>query len=47
MYNAVRASNSPRATLLDFFQSTYEAGAAQANWDRQSLERQPQVRLAA
>jgi predicted PurR-regulated permease PerM len=27
------------STLLDFLQSTYEAGASLANWDRKSLER--------
>jgi hypothetical protein len=47
MYDEVRASENPRATLLEFLQSTYEAGAALANWDRQALERQDQVRLAA
>ena len=39
MYEDVRASEAPKETLLDFFQSTYEAGANLANWDRQSLER--------
>lgn len=39
MYDDVLASGSPRAALLDFFQSTYEAGARLANWDRKQLER--------
>lgn len=38
-YDAVRMSADPDATLLDFFQSTYEAAANAANWDRASLER--------
>jgi hypothetical protein len=40
MYDDVRNANSPGATLLDFCQSTYEAGATLANWDRDQLERQ-------
>jgi len=39
MYDDVRTSASPSAALLDFCQSTYEAGAAVANWDRNALER--------
>jgi hypothetical protein len=38
-YNAVRIANSPDKTLLDFLQSTYEAAATNANWDRKALER--------
>ncbi len=38
-YEAVRTSSSPRQTLLDFLQSTYEAGANLAGWDRAALER--------
>jgi Family of unknown function (DUF5996) len=40
MYDDVRAAASPSATLLAFCQSTYEAGAESAKWDRRSLERQ-------
>lgn len=40
MYDDVRASASPSATLLAFCQSTYEAGAESAKWDRSSLERE-------
>jgi hypothetical protein len=40
MYDDMRSSDSPGATLLDFCQSTYEAGATLGNWDRQELERQ-------
>jgi hypothetical protein len=38
-YAAVRQSNSPEDTLMDFLQSTYEAGAKLAKWDREALER--------
>lgn len=41
MYDSVRESASPDAVLMEFLQSTYEAGAVLANWDRQSLERNP------
>jgi len=39
MYDHVRTSPSPRRMLLDFFESTYAAGADLARWDRVSLER--------
>jgi hypothetical protein len=39
MYDDVRLAASPRQALLDFLQSTYEAGAKLANWDRKELER--------
>ncbi len=38
MYNDVRLAESPKTGLLDFLQSTYEAGATTANWDRKALE---------
>jgi hypothetical protein len=38
-YDVVRESKSPDATLLDFLQTTYEAAANLAKWDRPSLER--------
>jgi hypothetical protein len=37
-YEAVRTSADPDATLLTFLQSTYEAAANLAFWDRQFLE---------
>ena len=40
MYDDVRNANSPAATLLDFCQSTYEAGATLAKWNREELEKQ-------
>ncbi len=39
MYDDVRGAASPRDILLDFFQSTYEAGANLAGWNRRALER--------
>jgi hypothetical protein len=39
-YDVVRTSNSPDEILLSFLQSTYEAAATCANWDRRALERQ-------
>ena len=38
-YDAVRQAEHPEAALLDFFQSTYEAAAERAGWDREALER--------
>jgi hypothetical protein len=38
-YDAVRQSESPDQMLLEFFQTTYEAAANLAHWDRKSLER--------
>lgn len=38
-YDVVRQSESPRDTLLEFLQTTYEAAANLAEWDRKSLER--------
>jgi len=39
MYDDGRKAESPRASLLDFLQSTYEAAANQGKWDRKALER--------
>jgi hypothetical protein len=38
-YSAVRQAPSPEAALVEFLQSTYEAGANLAGWDRAALER--------
>ncbi len=38
-YDDVRLASSPRRALLDFCQSTYEAAAVAARWDRAELER--------
>ncbi|MGB8769726.1 MAG: DUF5996 family protein [Candidatus Korobacteraceae bacterium] len=39
MYDDVRTAASPKAELMDFLQSTYEAAATLAKWDRKALER--------
>jgi hypothetical protein len=38
-YDEVRQSDSPDETLLNFLQTTYEAAANLAKWDRSALER--------
>jgi len=38
-YEVVRKAADPDAVLLEFLQSTYEAGANLAKWDRATLER--------
>jgi hypothetical protein len=43
MYDDIRAEASPTEALLAFCQSTYEAGATGAKWDRESLERDSRV----
>jgi predicted GNAT family acetyltransferase len=40
-YEAVRTSPFPETTLMQFLQSTYEAGANLGKWDRAALERGP------
>jgi len=47
MYDDVRAAKSPSAALLDFLQSTYEAGAITGKWDRDSLEQPPESAIGA
>ena len=42
MYDDVRQAVSPREEILQFAQSTYEAGARLAGWDRAALERNPE-----
>jgi hypothetical protein len=37
-YDAVRTASDPDAALLDFLQSTYDAAADLAKWDRAALE---------
>ncbi len=39
LYEDLRQEPSPDEALLAFLQSTYEAGATLANWDRNALER--------
>ncbi len=38
-YDDVRNAESPDQAILDFCQSTYEAGAKLARWDREAFER--------
>lgn len=40
-YEAVRSSSDPCKAVLDFAQSTYEAGANLGKWDRARFETQP------
>jgi hypothetical protein len=39
MYEDMRKTEEPGNALLEFLQSTYEAGANLAHWDREALER--------
>jgi hypothetical protein len=39
MYDDVRLSHSPTSTLLEFLQSTYDAGADLGKWNRGELEK--------
>jgi Family of unknown function (DUF5996) len=41
MYEDVRRAASPSSMLMDFLQSTYDAGATLGKWDRPALERSP------
>lgn len=40
-YNALRSTSDWEAELSAFFQSTYEAEANLAGWDRETLEQNP------
>jgi hypothetical protein len=42
-YDAVRHGTDPDASLLAFLESTYEAAAERAGWDRSALERRPRA----
>jgi hypothetical protein len=42
-YEVIRTSNRPDELLLQFLQSTYEAGAELGGWDRRALERDGKV----
>ncbi len=39
MYDDVRTASDPKATLVDFLQSSYDAAAELGKWDRAALER--------
>jgi hypothetical protein len=45
-YDVVRESDSPAATLLEFLQTTYDAAANLAKWDRSSLECSRSIKTA-
>ena len=45
-YDAVRTAADPAALLMDFCQSTYEAGADLASWPRADLERGGKANVA-
>jgi hypothetical protein len=47
MYEDVRRASSPTTALLEFLESTYEAGATTGKWDRQALERPPEAGAGA
>ena len=38
-YELVRTASDPDEVLLQFLQSTYDAAASAASWDRTALER--------
>lgn len=42
-YNEIYQSENPTKSLLDFLQSTYDAAADLAGWDRKNLEKQKEV----
>lgn len=42
-YDDLRAETSPDGALIEFLQSSYEAAANLAGWDRRSLERGPRT----
>jgi hypothetical protein len=46
-YEAVRGAASPTYDLLDFCQTTYEAAATLAKWDRAALEKAPKPAATA
>lgn len=39
LYDTVRIADTPEQMLLDFYWTTYEAGAKLGHWDREALER--------
>ncbi|MGA2213933.1 MAG: DUF5996 family protein [Bryobacteraceae bacterium] len=46
MYDEIRGAVSPESELMDFLQTTYEAGANLAKWDRAALERSSENRAS-
>ena len=41
LYDDVRRATSPKAALMEFIESTYDAAANLGKWDRKALERSP------
>ena len=41
IYEDVRKADSPEDTLMEFLESTYQAGATLAHWNRKELEKAP------
>ncbi len=39
LYDEVRKAESPRAVVLDFLESAYQAGANRAGWDKEMFKR--------
>lgn len=39
MYDDVHTADSPKAAMMEFLQSTYDAAADAEKWDRKALER--------
>jgi hypothetical protein len=46
MYDDIRGAPTPESELMKFLQSTYEAGANLAKWDRAVLERSSENQAA-
>jgi hypothetical protein len=46
LYDDIRSASSPESELMGFLQSTYEAGANLAKWDRGVLERSSENQAA-
>jgi hypothetical protein len=46
-YDRIRESKSPDETLLEFLQTTYEAAANLAQWDRGALERSEHPKIGS
>jgi hypothetical protein len=45
LYDDIRSAASPQSEIMAFLQSTYEAGANLAKWDRTALERSADIRV--
>jgi hypothetical protein len=45
-YEDMRSADAPEQVLLEFLQSTYEAGATLAQWDRETLKERHHHRMA-